>query len=91
LRKLKSAVSGRYIFAIDFFEKCGLPPTCIPIVVAYSGVIMKRIIVVTLMIFSLGMVLLSGCGHTPEGGSPLPWARPEPWEGQFKGAPGMAI
>ncbi|MFC2149651.1 hypothetical protein ACFLQ8_03015 [Candidatus Auribacterota bacterium] len=43
-----------------------------------------------LVLYFIGLVVVSGCGHTPdEGGSPLPWARPESWEGQFKGAPSM--
>ncbi len=31
---------------------------------------------------------LAGCS-TPEGGSSIPWARPEPWENQPKISPGV--
>jgi uncharacterized lipoprotein YajG len=32
--------------------------------------------------------LLAGCS-TPEGGSSIPWARPEPWENQPNLMPGV--
>ena len=32
--------------------------------------------------------LLAGC-PTPEGGSSIPWARPEPWENQPNLMPGV--
>lgn len=34
------------------------------------------------------MVFLAGCS-TPEGGSSIPWARPEPWENQPNLRPGV--
>ncbi|MEJ2744361.1 MAG: hypothetical protein P8123_01540 [bacterium] len=34
------------------------------------------------------LAVFSGCS-TPEGGSSIPWARPEPWENQPNLSPGV--
>ena len=45
---------------------------------------MKYMYVLFLVLF---VFFLSGC-ETPEGGSSLPWSKPEPWEGQVLPIPG---
>lgn len=49
---------------------------------------MKKIISLILLICALATV--GGCATTKdEGGSALPWSRPEPWENKMPGAPSM--
>ena len=43
---------------------------------------MKKVLVYAVFIFSTVLLLsLNGC-ETPEGGSSIPWGRPESWEGE---------
>jgi len=50
---------------------------------------MRKIVSVVLLIGALGTI--GGCATThDDGGSALPWSRPEPWENKMSGAPSMS-
>jgi hypothetical protein len=50
---------------------------------------MKKTLYIIMLLCTL--IVLGGCATpTDDGGSALPWSRPEPWENKMPGAPSMS-